>query len=51
MAEGKRKRPTVGQVREMEDVIHRQCVELNAWRSKYRALVNRGLWARIFNRE
>ena len=34
----KRVRPTVAQVREMEDVIHRQCVELDAWREKYRTL-------------
>lgn len=34
----KRVRPTVGQVREMEEVVHRQCVELNEWRDAYRGL-------------
>ena len=31
----KRFRPTLAEYREMEDVIHRQCVELDAWREKY----------------
>lgn len=31
----KRTRPTLTQVRELEDVIHRQCVELRAWREKF----------------
>lgn len=34
----KRMRPTKAQMSEMEDVIHRQCVELDAWRDKYRKL-------------
>lgn len=33
-----RKRPTVGQIREMEETVHRQCVELDAWRDRYREL-------------
>lgn len=36
--EKKRKRPTVAEMREMEEVIHRQCQELDAWREKYREL-------------
>jgi len=36
----KKQRPTVAQVREMEEVISRQVQELNAWRDKYRALVD-----------
>ena len=35
---------------EMEEVIHRQCVELDAWREKYRALRRRGFWARLLNK-
>lgn len=31
----KRTRPTLTQVRELEDVIHRQCVELRAWSEKF----------------
>lgn len=34
----RRTRPTVAQQREMEEVIHRQCIELDAWREKYRCL-------------
>ena len=37
----KRVRPTVAQVREMEETVHRQCVELDAWRDKYRELDRR----------
>lgn len=48
--EEKRKRPTAAEIKEMEETIHRQCVELDAWREKYRALKERGLWARILNR-
>jgi len=40
MEEKKRVRPTVAQVREMEEVIHQQCVDLNGWREKYRELVD-----------
>lgn len=36
--EKKRRRPTMAEVREMEDVIHRQCQELDAWRDRYREL-------------
>lgn len=53
----KRTRPTVVQVREMEETIHRQCQELDAWRDKYRALQKeveklkrRGLIERILNK-
>lgn len=35
----KRWRPTLTAYREQEEVIHRQCVELDAWREKYRELV------------
>lgn len=34
----KRTRPTLTQVRELEDVIHRQCVELRAWSEKFAGL-------------
>ena len=51
MEEGKKKkRPTQAQIREMEDTIHRQCQELNAWRDNYHRLKNRGFWARVFNK-
>lgn len=36
--EKKRWRPSLGEYRELEEVIHRQCDELNAWRDKYREL-------------
>lgn len=36
--EKKRWRPSLGEYRELEEVIHRQCVELDAWRDKYREL-------------
>lgn len=39
--EKKRRRPTVADVREMEEVIHRQCQELDAWREKCRELDSR----------
>lgn len=32
-------RPTAAQIREMEETVHRQCVELDAWRDRYRELV------------
>lgn len=34
----KRWRPSLGEYRELENVIHRQCVELDAWRERYREL-------------
>ena len=34
----KRWRPSLTAYREMEETVHRQCVELDAWREKYRAL-------------
>ena len=34
----KRFRPTLTAYREQEETIHRQCVELDAWREKYREL-------------
>lgn len=59
-----KRRPTVTQVKEMEETIHRQCEELRAWRSKYHLLIkekelleaiidhlrSRGFWARVINR-
>ena len=40
MAEEKKKRwrPSLTAYRELEETIHRQCVELDAWREKYREL-------------
>ena len=40
MAEEKKKRwrPSLTAYRELEETIHRQCVELDAWRDKYRKL-------------
>ena len=40
MAEEKKKRwrPSLTAYREMEETVHRQCVELDAWREKYHAL-------------
>lgn len=40
MAEEKKKRwrPSLTAYREQEETIHRQCVELDAWREKYREL-------------
>ena len=40
MAEEKKKRwrPSLTAYREMEETVHRQCVELDAWRVKYHAL-------------
>ena len=35
----KRQRPTKAQVTELEEVIHRQCQELDGWREKYRELL------------
>ena len=35
----KRQRPTKAQVEELEEVIHRQCQELDGWREKYRELL------------
>jgi len=34
----KRWRPSLTAYREQEETIHRQCVELDAWREKYRKL-------------
>lgn len=34
----KRWRPSLTAYREMEETVHRQCVELDAWRDKYREL-------------
>ena len=34
----KRWRPSLTAYREQEETIHRQCVELDAWRDKYRKL-------------
>ena len=39
MSEKKRVRPTKAKVEELEEVIHRQCIELNEWREKYRELI------------
>jgi predicted nucleic acid-binding Zn-ribbon protein len=41
MAEEKKKRwrPSLTAYRELEETIHRQCVELDAWREKCRKLV------------
>lgn len=37
----KRWRPSLTAYREMEEVVHRQCQELDAWRDKYRQLESR----------
>jgi len=41
MAEEKKKRwrPSLTAYRELEETIHRQCVELDAWREKYHELL------------
>lgn len=41
MAEEKKKRwrPSLTAYREQEETIHRQCVELDAWREKYHKLL------------
>lgn len=41
MAEEKKKRwrPSLKAYRELEETIHRQCVELDAWREKYHKLL------------
>ena len=57
MEEKKRWRPSLTAYKEAEDTVHRQCVELDAWREKYRTLFGevkrlreRGLIARVFNK-
>ena len=41
MAEKKKRwRPSLTAYRELEETVHRQCVELDAWRDKYRSLAD-----------
>ena len=57
MEENKRWRPSLTAYKEAEETVHRQCVELDAWREKYRTLFGevkrlreRNLIARVFNK-